>query len=397
MNPQDELVRLVDRNNASIRRMEAFAPALCQWFDSELMAVSSQLPQATGGILMGAPVWGQAYIERMLLYSLPTLGSPKNLEALSGKCSFVFYSTPGDRPILWQATRWMRQAGIHTVWRDIPQELLEMLTHPESKYGVLSACQNALTHMAGHAGAGFHMYMPDHAYSDGYFHSLARLGAKYPAIVQQTVSVDIEAAKPELEFCRRDGSALVIPAKQLGAIALRHMHARSNGHIMNKGRIPDQMPDSRQAIWIGKDSIAIADCCRNLMWLAPELCMDAPIAFTSTLDMLAPEYIPPGTWYEPSADDDMVHVELSAGRHKEPRGYVSSERFILRCWAQVSYTEDYMEYMERLSRLPIPEQTDYLSEEEIERQHQWILNAMREGKTRAMEAYFARQHPSRWT
>ncbi len=390
------LQALVENNNAAVRRMEAIAPILCEWFDRELMQVHSQMPQKNGGLLMGCPVWGDDYIRRMALYSLPTLGSDRNITALSGRCWMVFYCQTGDRPAIWRFTRWLRQMGVYTILREIPDELIALAnTTPEDRYGLLSAAQNVLAHMAGHAGMALHMYMPDHLYAEGYFERLLALGAEHEAIVQQGLSVNAATAPPAIERWRQDSGCLAIPDRELGRIVLDHLHPRSGMLCMNEARIPDLMPDSRQTWWRGRDAIHIADSCQNLIWLSPELCLDAPIAFTSTLDMLAPEYVR-GSFYVPAVDDGLTFCELSDAGRIPPEGYVGLDRFLFRAWSQVAFTDDYLPYLERRSVFPIPEQDDYLADDEIERQHEWVLMALRSGKQQAMETYFAAQHPSRW-
>jgi hypothetical protein len=242
-------------------------------------------------------------------------------------------------------------------------------TTSEDRYGLLATVQNLLGHMAGHAGKGLHMYMADHAYSEGFFERLMALGAEHKAIIQQSVSLNVEAAKADLEARRDPSGVIAIPAREMGGLALQHMHQRSSMFMMNDA--PEGLwPDSRQLMWKGRDAIHIADSAQLLAWVSPELCLDAPIAFTSTLDMLAPEYIPPGTWHMPGPDDDMLFCELSDAGRIPAQSYVDLERFVFQAWNQVSFTEDYQEYFERRCLIPIPEQAGYLADDEIDRQHQ---------------------------
>lgn len=390
------LQALVENNVACVKRMEQIAPILCQWFDAELMELHRAMPQDHGGLLMGAPVWGDAYIRRMALYSLPTLGGDRNIQALAGRCWLVLYGAAGERPHLWKITRWLRQMGVRIIWRDIPDELIALaMQTPEDRYGLLACTQNLLAHMAGHAGMGLHMYMPDHLYCDGYFERLLALAQEHPAIVQQGVSVNAATAPADIEAWRDPSGVLAIPPRDLGALALKHMHPRSSMLMVN-GAPPGLMPDSRQVSWKGRDALHIADPCQNLAYLAPALCLDAPIAFTSTLDMLAPEYIPPGSWHMARPEDGLVFCELSDASRIPPPAYVDMDRFLLRAWAQVAFTEDYMEYFKRRCLVPIPEQDDGISDEAIAQHHEAIVQAMYDGKKTAMEVYFAGNHPSRW-
>lgn len=400
MNEIDVLIESYDMQR---KRMESVAPAMCQWFDIVLMQIHASLPKQEGGLLMGCPVWGADYVDRMIRYSLPTLGTDKNLEALSGKAVIVFYGTKADRPIIWRATRWLRQMNIHTVWRDIPLELMQVLSQTaEDKYAILSTVQNLLAIEAGHNGMALHMYMLDHLYQDGYFWNLARLGGKYDAIVQQGCSVDVESAAEDIEAWRQAGTgALSIPTQGIGAIILKHMHTRTSRTVMNGLDFPNQMPRSHQATWIGKDAIHMASAPQNIAWLSPQLCMDAPVAFTSTLDMLPPEYIPPGSAYMPGPDDGLSFCELSDPKRAAPpelRVPGDMEGFIYRHWAQVGFTEDYMEYFANRCLIRIPEQPvgKYMPDEEIAAQHNHIIHAVMDGHVRSMKKMFRGQAPLRW-
>ena len=401
----NEIDLLLNHNSMVVKRMESMSPMLAQFFGASLLKIHEQMPTSHGGLLMGCPVWGRPYIDRMVKYSLPTLGSPRNIKYLSGKAVLVFFCFEEDRPYLWEATRWLRQERIHTLFRDLPPGLREIAIAKErdDKYGILAPVQNLLAHMAGHAEMGLHMYMPDHVYCDGYFESLAKLGTKYPAIVHQGMSLDASKAMPELDKWRQvdNYSSISIPALRLGDLTISCMHPRSSQNVMNYGgSIPTDggtpvLPDCRQVAWIGKDALHIADPCHLVAWLCPELCLDAPISFTSTLDMLHPDYIPPGMWHMAGPDDGMVFAELS-----EPssivREWVGLERFLMRAWQQVAFTPDYMPYLSRRCLIRISEQAGYLSDAEIDRQHRWILDAMAKGKRWAMEAYFRGQCPPRW-
>jgi hypothetical protein len=395
----NEVDAVLAGNKNAVERMASNAPLLAAWFEHEIGELHKTCPTEHGGLLMGTPVWGAEYVERMCTYSLPCLGAPKNLEALSGKAVIVFYGVRADRGALFKATRWLRQVGIHTLFRDIPKELIDNIGHPEDKYGILSVVQNVIAHMAGHNGMAMHMYCADHAYADGYFHSLARLGAKHPAIIQQGMSANIDTLADDLEkFRDPDTGALAVPAETLGGLTLKHIHARTGKTIANGLKFPDEWPSSHQVSWIGKDAVHMAATPQNVAYLCPELCMDAPVAFTSTLDMLPPEYIPPGQWYMAGRDDGMVFCELSGEKLVPPFIKGSLDQFILRHWQQVSFVDDYTPYFAQRCLTPIPERAEgeYMPDAEIEAQHAYILEHTAKGKPWAMDTYYRSQVPLRW-
>lgn len=397
----NEIDVLIESYDIQRKRMEGIAPLLCAWFTQQYMIINQQLPTSAGGLLMGCPVWGDEYIDRMIRYSLPTLMTDKNVEALAGKATIVFYSLLADVPTLWKATRTLRQVGIHTVFREIPVELMQALSvTADDKYGILSSVQNLLALEAGHHNMGLHMYMLDHLYSDGYFGNLARLGGKHAAIIQQGCSVDVEAAGPDIENWRQAGTnVLAIPPLAIGEIILKHMHPRTGRTVMN-GLEPGNYPNSHQATWIGKDAIHMASAPQNIVWLCPELCMDAAVAFTSTMDMLPCEYIPPGAEYMVQPPDGMAFCELSSPKRVAPVSYGGMPQFAYRHWAQVGFTPDYMHYFERLCQIAIPSaevsRWTPMSEADIEAQHRLIVQGVKDGLPEAQMKFFRGQCPLRW-
>jgi hypothetical protein len=404
---KQEVNVLLEANANSVRRSIEITPWLAAWFKGEMDRIHSTIPTATGGMLMGGPVWGEKYLDRMLRFGIPSLMSERNLAILSGKkhgnapAVLVLYILAEDKDPVFKATRPLRQAGIMTALRDIPKEVMNAMGgHKDDKYGILACVQNLLVHEAGWHAMGIHMWMPDHHYCDGYFEELAKRTGKYPAIIQQSMSVNIETAEKDVEYWRQAGDgAIAMPPDAMGKLILDHMHERSHRHVMNYGgSIPDAMPDSRQVIWKGKEHFHILDGCQLIAWLCPELCQDAPISFTSTMDMLHPDYIPPGQFYMVEPDDGMMFCELTGNDRMGPPGYVSTERFLMRWWQQVAFTDDYMQYTKQLCRIKIPEQAegDYFSDEHIEGEHRAILEMVQRNKSAAMEVYFRSQVPSRW-
>jgi hypothetical protein len=179
-------------------------------------------------------------------------------------------------------------------------------------------------------------------------------------------------------------------------------------------------------VWIGKNHIHILDPCHLITWLCPELCQDAPISFTSTMDMLHPDYTPPGAWHMVGPDEGMVFCELTGSDRVGPPAFVSAERFLMRSWQQVAFTNDYMQYMDRLCLVKIPDQEEaaeeraalerniansegrhedaggitaertWYTDEHIAGEHKAIVEMLKRNKPAAMEVYFRSQVPSRW-
>jgi hypothetical protein len=187
----NEAELVIQGNAAAVRRMDQISPMLAAWFKADLLEIHRALPHAHGGLLLGAPVWGLPYIERMMRYSICSLLTEANLEALSGKAMMVLYTLPDETARVWELVRPLRQAGIHTPMAEIPAPIWDAMQQTkDDKYGIVSTVGSLLAHRAGHAEMGLHMYMPDHVYGSSYFLNLAKLGGKHAGIIQQSVSDD---------------------------------------------------------------------------------------------------------------------------------------------------------------------------------------------------------------
>lgn len=354
-----------------IDRWEVLGRKLQPWFDAE-MADLFAYPgsRMDGGLLMGCPIWGREYIERFTLFCLPSVGSPKSLPALANRTRIVLFIEPQARPMLFRLTAWLREAGVEFIFREIPQWVLDTARDFESQFIVLGCAQNLLTHMAGRYGMGFHMLMPDHVYEDGYFARMFALAKRHKAIVQAGVSTKLSEFADKIEAHRSpDGYSLAIPGKTLGDWAVDHMHPESRMHEMLPGCIPDNMPKCHRLVWKGKDALHVRSCHINPVWLAPELTARSPIAFTSTLDTMMPEYIPADVgFYVPDMTDGMNFIEISGDGKPVLSSRVAEDEFASWVLCQTSFTDDYWPYFNRPSLMPITYREDGMTRDEIDAQ-----------------------------
>jgi hypothetical protein len=392
------------------------------WFDAEIAALYEQPPSPFGTqrprhwaqqhmpgptVLLGCPIWGRSYIERFATYCLPTLGTPENLAALSARCRLVLYSPAAARPMLYRLTRWLRVAGIELQFREIPDDLLaEMAIPPDAtpeqrteqydrQFCLIGCVQNLLTHMAGRDGMGFHMLMPDHVYAQGYFANMFRLATDHHAIAQAGLSVDLEAAKDALEMCRHESGALVIPDREMGDIAAAHLHPESLSLYMNHGSIPDRLPRGPRLIWQSQDALHVYSCFNNPAWLSPLLCADAPIAFTSTMDCLMPEFVA-DSFHVPTPADGMAFVEVSGPGKHIPGKWVDGSTYCDWVWNRLNFQRDYFPYFKRPMVLETSHNADMLTVDEVRRQFAQIMDLLEASRAAKLEAFTVRKFGSRF-
>lgn len=353
------------------------------WFNAEHEEVYGRAAVKGEGVLMGCPIWGRDYIERFAYYCLPTLLAPANQAALKDHCRLVLFIPRSARPMLHRLTRGVANAGIEVIFRDIPDTVMEMLYRRDygARFRALALVGNVLTHMAGRAGMGCHWLMPDHAYGHRFFENLLRLGAQHQAIVNMGINVAFASAEAEIERYRIETGALVFPDRELGDLGFRHMHPQCQLHSMNVAKFPEKLPSSHRLWWQGRDTVRFYSAHSHPAWLSPALCLDSPVAFTSTLDTLLPEYIPPGPdgkpeFYVPTVDDGLTYVELSDADKPANRPYVDLDEFCANFWRNSSFGDAYMPFFVRPMLVPIKSQASYLTDAEIERQFGVIVEAL---------------------
>jgi hypothetical protein len=378
-----------------VDRIEHIGKRLQPWFKQEMAEIMRAIPVQRSGVLLGFPVWGKEYIQRFVLYGLASISSPANVKALAGRCTIVLYTEEDADAVLFRLTRPLNRAGIDFVFRVIPSWVLELTKEWESQFFVVGCVQNLVAHMAGRAGMAFSMTMPDHLVGPNYYENLFRLGKDHEAIYQAGLSIDIGPAEQDIEQYRSLDGSLTVPDIELGNLGAKYLHPQSHAHLMNLANIPDNMPKSHRLIWQGKNTIRIHSCHGNPIWLAPHLVRDSPVAFTSTMDCLLPEYVP-GEFYVPTPEDGLGFVEVSDFRKPELGQSVDADEFAEWVFNQTSFTADYWPYFQRPTIMPCSYQEDGLEEAEIDRQYTAVMDVLASRKGKMMEEFLQRKFGSRF-
>lgn len=342
-------------------------------FRSELARIWETSDPKPGGIVMPLLMFGEEYITRFARYCMPSLLAPGNMGPLAGRSRMLIYTTEANRQGVYDVTRPLHACGMDILIRTLP----DSFTEKHLRYMTLGTVHQLGFHAAAHWRAGYHMLQPDHVFSDKFFTGLARLGAKHGAVGQTTISADVASIGSVLEYLKTDG-VLAIPAKELGHLCWNHLHEMYPPFICNDMRIPDEAPPTTPHVWVSKDRLIIYNWHMNVDYVAPELVAQVPVpgAFTcyATIDSIWP-YVCSRTPVQPTLEDEMICIELS-GKEKVPRpSSASFMDYAVTAWHIVRFTDHYNSHIRCKSLFPIPEQEEgaYLTEQEIDERHEWLL------------------------
>jgi hypothetical protein len=271
-----------------------------------------------------------------------------------------------------------------------------------TQFCLIGCVQNLLAHQAGRDGMGFHMLMPDHCYAESYFSNMRRLARVHSAIAQAGLNVDLEAAAPALEEHRdAESGALVIADRDLGDIAAAHLHAESLALYMNHGSIPDKLPIGPRLIWQSPEALHVYSCFNNPAWLSADLCANAPIAFSGTMDCLMPEFVS-GSFHVPTPADGMAFVEVSPPGKPVPGKWVDGAAYCSWWWARNSYTRDYHAYFQRPTLMETScHDADMAGNllpdaDEVRRQFSQVMDMLEASRSRNLDDFTTRRFGSRF-
>jgi len=385
--------------------MATFKEIMEFWFDGEVARIWSGPPDRGAGLLMGCPVWGKKYVERLVTYTLPSMIGGANLQALQGKSRLVLLV---DQRLQTQLTELLKgvehEKGIQLRLKTIPEEVIKAwedakAQNQDMKYMMLAYAQDILVKEAGRAGMGFHMIMPDHVYNNapataaideamqqadpppvrGYFPNLFRLARDHDGIGQMGVSADLVPAAEQLKQYRQPDGTLIVPDLELGNIGFRNLHKQMRAFLMNDASIPDRMPHSHFLAWQGRDRIVLASCHMNAAYLSPLVCAKSKGTRPATMDTELPQLVG-ASCYVPTIDDGLTFIELSDDEKPSFADHVPFEAFAQTAWMQARFRDDYLDFTRRRCEIPIKPQTRFLTDAQIREQHQLVIDMLVECK-----------------
>lgn len=383
--------------------MTTFNELLNIWYDGEIARLYDINDRGDGRLMLGCPVWGKDYVERLVEYCLPSIASGENLTALSGRARLVLFVDHAHLTDLAMLIRNLEHKGIELRIRAIPEEIIKEWREtpkemkPGRAYQILGTAQDILVHTAGRQGMSFHMLMPDHTYNARYFPNYFRLTEQHEAITQLGICADVGPATDQFKTFRQPDGGLVIPDRDLGNIAFRNLHKRMKPFLMNdesvprseRASIPDRMPGSHFVFWQGRAKLVLSSCHMNPARLSARLCAKAPKFFPATMDACLPALTAGTTCYVPTADDGLTFIELS-GEEKQPStSWVPFSQFATNAWGQARFRDDYLWFTRQRSEIPIKPQARFLTDEQIEQQHADVIDRLVAGKGSGASLEFA--------
>jgi hypothetical protein len=286
-----------------------------------------------GGIVLGAVVYGQWYLDMLANLCLPTLLAPDNREALQD-ATIVLYTDKASKAELREIVRPALFAGIDAYVHVIPDAVLKASDRP---FLSLAAAQQLLVTQAARIGASFHQLAPDHGYSQRYMPNLRRLGAIHRNVAHGGLNV----YPLDLERFRADG-ALVVPARDLTTIGWKH-HAMCP---MND-TAPDRMPDQHYQVYRARDRVMLFNPYPNPAYITSEMCraLDVPTMTTATLDCHTKELFRSDV-YVPTVEDDMAFVSVDHGTQPAV-AHTSMAAFLARMWREIAGEPELLAYYTR--------------------------------------------------
>jgi hypothetical protein len=283
------------------------------------------------GLLIGGPVWGDAYADIFERYCLASMRSPANLAALQANDASLEIFTDNDT--------WDRIHGIleHC---GLPHEV-KKVWFGGSKYDTLAAIHAQQVAHCAAVGRPFHMLVADQSYSENYFPNLFRLAAKHGNLMHSGVNCTLKGAGAALDRFRNPDGSLSVSAKELGRITWEHRHNRLSQFLMNDG----EWPGFHMHIWRARDRAVIFCPHNSPVYLTPETGKNLGRTF-STLDSMAHLL---GDYYAPTLEDDMTlsGIEADDGIGEYPR--VGWDGFAQRAWEQAKSVKDIRRYYTRPS------------------------------------------------
>lgn len=355
---------------------KVYLPRLESWFWTKLQEIYSRVTVQGQGIVMGTPLWGDEFINRFFHFCLPSIRAPRNFAVLKDNARLVLFTDHEGFKRLWLMARDMTRQGIVTEIHVIPKEIMDLVPDRAlNKYWLLGTVQNLCIQIAGRAGMGFHMLMPDHLYGVAYFENLSRIATHYEGIAQTSISADVHACLPEMEQWRQPDGSLAIPDRELGDMGFRHLHKQTRGNMMNGADPKKGLPDSHFTGWVGKDKLHLFCCHMNAAFLSANVCKRAPVRLYNALDTELPAFMPEKVTV-PGADDGMTFIELSDDTKIHATHRVDFKGWAIRCWTTVHFRLDYVPFFQAVNEVPIKEQAEFMEAAEIEKQHTDLVQGL---------------------
>jgi hypothetical protein len=360
---------------------------VAMWADKEMRELWRQPQEYRGGLFMGCAVWGAQFYQRFKDYCLSSMLTEANLAVLRGNSHLAIFTDRMGFGPMWELRKRLDECGIANTIHEIPAEIIaEVPKHALNRYWPMGTAHNLAIQMAGRQGRAFHMLSPDVVTCPGYYANLMKLGKTHEGIAQTTISALESTVVPELEARRSPDGTLIIPDRDLGDIAWRHLHKQMQHFIMNDRDIETEMVRTTWLGWRGRDRISLYSPHLNPAYMSPRLCVKAPMRIPATIDAELPSFIPQPHCYVAEIADGLTLIEVSDETKADRPELIDFPEFAASAWGIMKFSDAYVPYMATRGEVPVHPQKDFLELDEIERRQAAIMHRLVWGNGESIQA-----------
>lgn len=338
------------------------------------------------GLLMGCKLWGADFIANFEKYCLPSILAPANIAALRGRSRLVlFTNVDGFIPLVNLAKKIQRhgiEVGISVIQTELFEEIAK---HRLNKYWVSGTLENTTIQMGGKWGMSVHMLFPDVIYNREFFPNLFRLGEQHGAVVLAgPVALSCDELRNEIEAFRQADGSLDIEPRDVGNMGLCYLHPMQRIKVLNGRNLETDMPAGTIWVaWAARTKFCIYTAHTNMAWLSADLCAKAPSRIPATIDAELPIFMP--RFYTPKADDGLAYLEINEPSMQRVYSTerVTLTRFGQGFWTNLKFDDRYMPFFNECCEVPVHDVPGGLDEEEIQRQHSYIVRRLHAEQAKA--------------
>jgi len=308
----------VDANEAFYDIMAEYFAKIISDMDAGLVTQDVSLDPARRSFLVGLSVWGEHYLGIFTNYCLPSLLAEGNLFALQKQRQTILFihTDPAGKETIERAeiTRRMKEMGVIILYQMVNEQLIARFGDgPSNKYWHLGMVQSLDLHLAKTLNADYHLLMPDTIYSNNHFAGILKLATEGKlAITRLLLSTAMESIGPRVDRFRSDG-IISIPAADLAALSVAHIHAASRPWIVTNKDIATEGSNTHIVVWEGKETLHILSPHQTILYIDRHVIHDIPKRFFMTLDSeldkIIPEQCP---IYCPKPEDEVGLIELTS-------------------------------------------------------------------------------------
>ncbi len=326
---------------------DTFLRLMAEYYAVELAAIEQTATNDKQTIAAKKPlfliallVWGEKYLEPMMQWALPSLLADGNLNALCKEREVVilFHTDEKGKEIIANAPiiKEIAQRGVHLRFMMLNQPLLAKVGELDNnKYWHLGMVQSLHLHYAKALNADFHIMLPDKIYARDYFDNLLRMGSKADVVLQWSFRTNAETILPDL-MAYRQGNALSVPAPDLAALMLNHLHAENLPLSMNHRPHGDRWPAFHGLLWEGEDELHAICPHQDMVYLGRQISAKLTPRFYFTLDSEIEKIIPEDcSIICPKAEDGLVLIEFSPSAIQKVYDFVPIHTYAQSFWSRV--------------------------------------------------------------